>query len=354
MLRRNFLQSIAGGALTVTAGSAATGIPLGLDAYSIRAFDWNAMELLDYGARQRLDSMQISTGDFESLDPAHLRNVKARAAALNIAIDVAHGKFCPTTRKFGAGESPEAYLLAGVRAAVELGAKAVRCYVGGIGDRGGDPPWDVHVESSLKVLKNVRTRTMDAGVKFAIENHGDFDARELNAFIEEAGPEFVGCCLDTGNPMRVLEDPMLTLELLAPYAVTSHIRDSVVYTHPRGAAFQWVALGDGSIDYKKFTRRCAQLCPGVPMQMEVITGRPPTVLPFLEEPYWKKFPRKTAADFARFLKLVKEGHPFMGHMVIADGPNQPEAYREALREQQRVDVERSFKYAREQLGIGLA
>ena len=51
----------------------------------------------------------------------------------------------------------------------------------------------------------------------------------------------MGACLDTGNPMWVMEDPLLTLEVLGPYTVTTHIRDSVVFEHPRGAAAQWVA-----------------------------------------------------------------------------------------------------------------
>ena len=41
--------------------------------------------------------------------------------------------------------------------------------------------------------------------------------------IDEAGKDFVGSCLDTGNPMWLLEDPMLTLEVLAP-----RIRESSV------------------------------------------------------------------------------------------------------------------------------
>jgi hypothetical protein len=90
------------------------------------------------------------------------------------------------------------------------------------------------------------------------------------------------------------------------------------------------------------------------MQLEVITGRAPTVLPFLEDGYWKAFPNKPAADFARFMKLVKEGHPFMGSMMIGGSGDQPEAYQAALREQQRVDVERSVQFARDKLGVGLA
>jgi hypothetical protein len=44
----------------------------------------------------------------------------------------------------------------------------------------------------------------------------------------------------------------------------------------------------------------------------------------------------------------------MGSMVMAARSGKaPEAYEAALREQQRVDLERSFQYARKYLGIGL-
>ena len=111
-------------------------------------------------------------------------------------------------------------------------------------------------------MKSVRPLALDLGVKIAIENHnGDLQAREVRNLIEEAGTDYVGSCLDTGNPMWAMEDPLLTLEILGPYAVTTHVRDSVVFEHPRGAAWQWVALGDGIIDFKKFVARAKELCP---------------------------------------------------------------------------------------------
>ena len=80
-----------------------------------------------------------------------------------------------------------------------------------------------HIESIAGVLKNSRSRIMDGGVKVAIENHaGDMQARELKMLIEAAGPDFVGVCLDSGNPVWTIEDPHLTLDTLAPYVLTSH------------------------------------------------------------------------------------------------------------------------------------
>jgi hypothetical protein len=153
--------------------------------------------------------------------------------------------------------------------------------------------------------------------------------------------------------MWVVEDPMVSLEVLAPFTVTTHIRDSIVFEHERGAAAQWVALGDGCIDFKAFVARYRELCPGAVMQLENITGRPPQILPYLEEDFWKAFPKASAQEFARFVALAKRGRPLMTSMVVADVPGKrPAEYDAALREQQRVDLERGLEYAKKVLDVG--
>jgi 3-oxoisoapionate decarboxylase len=115
-----------------------------------------------------------------------------------------------------------------------------------------------------------------------------------------------------------------------------------------------VALGDGCIDYPKFVAEFRRLCPKSSMQLEIITGRPPTELPYLEQSFWRAFSKTPAAEFARFVALAKSGHPFMGAMVIEDVPGKKAAVMtEALKEQQRVDLERSFEYARKKLNVGM-
>ena len=87
MLRRNFLlTSLAATVRNLRA--AASGLKLGYDTYSIRAWGMKAMAHLDFAAAHGLTAIQISSlGDFESLEPAHLAKVKAKAAELGIAID---------------------------------------------------------------------------------------------------------------------------------------------------------------------------------------------------------------------------------------------------------------------------
>lgn len=109
----------------------------------------------------------------------------------------------------------------------------MRCFVGSMSERRGKLPVEAHMEAAVKVLQSVRPRALEYGVKIAIENHnGDLSAAEVRTIIEEAGPDLVGSNLDTGNPMWLLEDPMLTLETLAPYVVTSHFRDSAIWEVP--------------------------------------------------------------------------------------------------------------------------
>ena len=361
--RRTFLSASSLSATGATfalgqrAGSNLAGTRLGFDTYSLRAFRWKAIQLLDYAAALKLDTIQISSlNDYESLDAAHLAKVKEHARSLGIAVDAGMGCICPTSTSWSAKNGdPVENIAKGLAVAKAVGATSMRCFMGTDKDRRTPGGIERHMEKTIEVLRAARPHALESGVKIALENHaGDMQAREVRTIIEEAGKDFVASCLDTGNPMWVVEDPFVSLEVLAPYVVTTHIRDSVVYEHPQGAAAQWVALGDGTIDFKAFVARFHELCPRSTMQLEVITGRPPRVLPFLETDVWKVFPKANAGEFARFVALARHGHPFSGFMVIEDGAEHPpQEFKAALREQQRVDLERSLNYAKQSLGVGV-
>jgi sugar phosphate isomerase/epimerase len=364
MNRRNFLQTaaLAVAAQSATAQKAArsnlgNGIKLGFDTYSVRAFGWKDIQLLDFAAGLKVDTVQISdSADYSSLEPAHLREVKAHADKLGIAIDAGIGCICPISKSWKpANGTPEKVLVDGLTVAKTVGARSMRCFMGSMDDRRGDRPIEEFMDATIKVFKSVRTQAQDAGVKIALENHaGDMQARETRTIIEESGRDFVASCLDTGNPMWVMEDPQVTLEILGPYAVTTHVRDSVVFEHPRGAAAQWVALGEGVIDWTAFFTLYQKVCPQALLQLEIITGRPPQILPYYEKDWWKWFPKMPASEFARFQALAHKGHPFMGTMVIEDAPGaRPAQFRESLKEQQRLDLERSIRFAQEELGLGV-
>jgi hypothetical protein len=87
------------------------------------------------------------------------------------------------------------------------------------------------------------------------------------------------------------------------------------------------------------------------MNLEIITGRAPKVIPYRENEFWKAFPNLAARDFLRFVELAEKGQPLMAGMMVPDNARREPAFQEAVRQQQRVDFERSVKYCREELGV---
>ncbi len=190
MRRRTFLQSAAGAALASPVGAAAQpNIRLGMDAYSIRSLGWKAAQILDYAKALKLDAVMLSSPEaFEGLEPAQLTKLREDADSSGILVETAIGSICPTSSAFDrkAGD-PAELTLKQLRVAKAVGAKVMRCFLGGPADRKGPQPFEAHMQAMLAVLRAVRSQALDLGVKIAIENHGDFQARELRTVIEQAG-----------------------------------------------------------------------------------------------------------------------------------------------------------------------
>lgn len=351
MNRRRFLASAL--APAAAALRAASSFPMGINTYCLRSLRWNDAQLLDYAASLRMDAVFLQDSlDPKAMEPAHWREVRELAAKHGLHLETGGGGVFPKT--------PEAFpasvenIRKNAERAKAMGSPLLRCVIAS--DRASLPPGPVerHIETMVKLLKAVRSVVTDAGLKVAIETHKDLQAWELRALVEEAGRDFVGVYLDTGNPVFVLEHPMTTLETLAPYALTVHLRDSVVYEHRRGVAVQWVPLGEGVVDFPAFLARLAELRPGVHVYIKPITGRPPQVLPYLEDDFWKLYPKARASELARFLALAKQGQPYDRPMVVEDlqGRPTPPHFLAAIQYQQREHMERSVDYAKKRLNLG--
>jgi sugar phosphate isomerase/epimerase len=319
---------------------------LGIDIYSLRSQGWNAFQHLEYARQIGLDVVHFSDLEpFDSLEPAYLRRVRRRADELGLSIEAGMGSICPGSVTFnGARGSAVAQLREMLGVAEILGSPVVRCFLGSNADR---PHLKERQAEVVATCQAVRAECLDKGLTIAIENHaGDQQGRELRALIEAAGPDFVGACIDPGNAVWVAEDPLLTLEYLAPYVAASHARDSAVWPHPTGATVHWVAMGDGNVGIRAWAERYRALCPGKSFTMEVITGMAPKVLNTLEPAYWETYRETPAWEYARFEALVRAGQPFIGPMITVARGEMPKEYQAALVVQQRMDVERSVAWCK--------
>lgn len=332
------------GAAPLAAMAQAAPVKLGIDLFSLRSQNWTPFQLLDYSAQQKVSVVHFSEVRFiGGLEPDNLKRVREHAEQKGIEIEIGMMSICPTSRMFNAASgTAEAQLSKMIDSATVAGSKIVRCVLGSADDR-LPGPIEKHIESAVKVLRGVRSKAVDSKIKIAIENHaGDLQARELKSLIEQAGPDFVGACIDSGNPLWTIEDPHLTLETLAPYALTSHLRDSAVWRVPTGAAVSWVRMGEGNVNIDEYVRKYAALCPGRALSLESIVMGPRTYA-FRDPKFWEAYRNTPAWEFERFLEIVDRGKPRDPEPRIAD--------RDAAARKERENLEASLQYTRNLLGI---
>jgi hypothetical protein len=331
--RRLFLGTAA--AIAVAAETP-TPVKLGIDLFSIRDLNWTAFQYLDYCAAQKVQVVHFSEVRFiGGLDPANLRKVREYAKPLGIELELGMRSVCPTSKMFDPkGGTADEQLARMIDSAAILGSKIVRCVLGSADDRVGGAI-DRNIDAMVRVLRGARSRAIDANIKIAIENHaGDMQARELKRLVETAGKEFVGVCLDSGNPLWTLEDPHLTLDTLFPYVLTSHVRDSAVWNVPEGVAVAWTRMGEGNVGIDEYVTKYAKLCPGRALSMEtIVTG--PRIFAYRDEKFWDAYRNDPAWEFARFLKIAERGKP----------------YEKLPGQHQREDLEASLAYTRKVLSL---
>ena len=133
----------------------------------------------------------------------------------------------------------------------DIGAKVMRICCGGRRTRPAD--WAAHKAALIPLLREATQHASQQGVVLAIENHIDLLADELVELIQAIDSPWLGVCLDTANNLRMLEDPALVIEKLAPYARATHVKDVTAHRgNPNQFAF-WpsVPLGRGLIDFPR-------------------------------------------------------------------------------------------------------
>jgi 3-oxoisoapionate decarboxylase len=322
---------------------------LGLDNFAVRAMGWKAKALVGYAASLAVDSLFVTDLDaFESFEASHLRSLAEYARARQLAVQVGTWSICPTSKAFKPnwGTASEHLALA-IRVARHVGSPVVRVVLGTWEDRLADGGIDRHIEETVKVCNANRSRAIDANVKIAVENHaGDMHSTELVRLIEAAGTDYVGANLDMGNALWTLEHPLDSLETLGRYALTTSMRDSAVWTSENGARVAWTAMGEGHIDLKAYFSRFRELCPGVPVHIETISGFN-REFAYLQPEFWKAWPHMPARSLARFEALARQGKP-----VAPWEPPPGQDRRAAEQAYQKGELERSLVYCRNELGLG--
>lgn len=341
MTRRTAI-TLAGAAPLAAQTAAAAPVKLGIDLFSIRTSGYTPFQYLDYCAVQKVSVVHFSEVRFiGNLEPDNLRKVRRYAEDKGIEVELGMKSICPTSKMFEAKDgTAEDQLSRMIVSAGLVGSKIVRCVLGSSEDR-KPGPLALHIDAMVKVLRNIRSKGQDANIKIAIENHsGDMQGWQLKGLIEAAGKDFVGACLDSGNPCWTLEDPHSTLEQLHPYVLTSHVRDSAVWRTPDGAAVSWVRMGEGNVNIDEYCRKYAALCPGKALSMECIVT-PPRAFNYRKPEFWDAYRDVPAWNFQRFAEIAERGKPIDFQRTD----------RAQAAQKERDDLEASLRHTRQIFGL---
>ena len=311
-LTRRDLLAAGAAALAMPSASAAapdpqpTRIGVVIHSYMIRAarekgrFD-DPIAFLEHCHKLGAGGVQVGLGAREH-DEA--KAIRAKAEAL--------GMYFEGMARLPRSRSDRARFAAEIKAAEHAGAEVVRAVL--LSGRRYEtfdsaPSFRKFADEAFASLALAAEVLEEEGspVRLAIENHKDFRAEEQAAMLKRIGSDRVGVCLDTGNSIALLEDPMEVVETLAPWTFTTHFKDMGVQEYERGFLLSEVPLGEGFLDLPRIVRVLRRARPGIRINLEMIT-RDPLEVPCLTPKYWATFEDLPGKHLARSLTMVRD-HP---------------------------------------------
>jgi sugar phosphate isomerase/epimerase len=212
--------------------------------------DIDLMKLMGLAAEWGLDGLHITNVDLESRDEKRLAEVKAAAEANDLYLEYNVSFDAPCDPRVNSTVK-DAFLTAKAMGAdlvkYSLDIKRPRPLYGTC----MHPDVMTQLSNRYNEFKANIPLMEKLGIKLAIENHCDTYADEVIWLIEKLNHPMIGACVDTVNPLTVLEGPEEAVNKLAPYAFCCHFCDNELVVDADGTHSIGVAIGKGDIDCGK-------------------------------------------------------------------------------------------------------
>ncbi len=239
------------------------------------------------------DGVQMDFSQLTSTNADYLKRIRAQLES--------KGMFMEFAVRATALENPEAFA-AIASAANQLGVSILR-----IACLSGRRYEDFHEMAKWKEFATRWQTTLEKAepmlrqhkLMVGVENHKDWLADEQVAILKKISSPYLGACVDFGNNMALLEDSLEVAEKLAPYAVTTHLKDMAMRPYDEGFELSEVALGDGSTPLAKIISTLRKRRPDIHICLEMIT-RDPLKVPYKTDHYWVTYERRDEARIRKF------------------------------------------------------
>ena len=144
-------------------------------------------------------------------------------------------------------------------------------------------------------------------LRLAVENHKDLTCDELARLMRKFSSEWIGVTVDMGNNLALLEDPLQTVETLAPFAMSVHLKDMAVQPYDQGFQLSEVTCDSGFLDLRRMVEVLSKANSSLRFNLEMAT-RNPLLIPCLDDAFYATFPERKATHQGAAMLRVK-AHP---------------------------------------------
>ncbi|MCI0338656.1 MAG: sugar phosphate isomerase/epimerase [Acidobacteria bacterium] len=240
---------------------------------------------------------QMDVAQLTSAEPEYLKRIRAQLEAKEMFME-----FAVSARTL---ENADAFAKVAA-SAHQLGVSRLR-----IACLSGRRYEDFHEMSKWQDFANHWKRTFKQAepmlkqhkLLVGIENHKDWLADEFVEMLKSVSSPYLGTCVDFGNNLALLEDSVEVAKKLAPYVVTTHLKDMAVKLYPDGFELSEVALGDGITPLAEIIGIIRKQRSDVHFCLEMIT-RDPLKVPYKTDHYWITYERRDEARIKKFESTV--------------------------------------------------
>jgi len=209
---------------------------------------WSLEDFIKRAIELKVDGVSLETCFIPSFERDYLKKVKGILDEANMDRVVAWGH--PDGLEGGKNEGALKDLIKMIDVAGFMGGSRIMRIVGS-SLMFRYEPHEPQIEKLTRMLKEATKIAEDKGVTIAIENHIDYTASEILDLINRVGSRHLRVNFDTGNALRLFEDPVEEAKMLAPYICATHIKD--VSPKRGGSPKDWnfwesVPAGKGIVD----------------------------------------------------------------------------------------------------------
>jgi len=179
-------------------------------------------QVVDAAIALGIEGLSIETCFLQEPVQAHCRRLTRQARDRGVEVILAWGH--PLGLHGGNSDEAQQDMEECIGLCAKIGIDTLRI-VGSNRRLMGTAPKELQAERTALRLKESIKRAEDHGVRLAMENHQDFLAEDILDIIREVDSPFLGVNYDTGNSLRLQEEPVHAATLLAPHIFATHLKD---------------------------------------------------------------------------------------------------------------------------------